>query len=677
MLLAPQPEPRQKQLTPIGLRSSAHINAPAADSVAAHSLLVLRISEFQIAWQEAWERSEMERWPQQSATLQQRRKLLAHCHPDNSPDNSPVPSKSARDSIRKVRIANNILQSHDSWYAVCPTWLLDSSQLAPDGSAGLDGELSAEERPRISELRQKLIQQLDDVARQYPRDGFLPAILLRFKLDQRDTDGAMQTVQQCGADKWWCQALLGYLQHRLGQRAEAEKTFLQMTESLSSQQRCKWDEISVFANGDGAKAYQARSCAEQATLNETFWWLTDPLYRVAGNERFVDHQARRVEMSIRELLAQDERHSWADDLSGGALQMLMLRYGMPALSQWATDSTDIGHNLYLTQRDSPENFPYTTFEYATNRVHTAPQWSTTLSPFTATINSWDISEFDSTSGKLDDKWWPAEHFTPLRPLVQFRDGQIALFRRQSRSLLAAAADTRHPAIADGQQFDVLMLRSTKPNALDSMAHKLLGANQTLAMRSIVPQAPAIVSIEAQGIRGTEMDARLRFGVVPPPPLDSMKAGELTMSDIAFIDIRSDSVTINRPNETLLDHMMGSLHFDKTNRRVGLYWESYGASASEEISVSVRIGTIVNVGTLQRIRIALRVSDDPRRSISQTWREPDENRGTRTLAGSIPTQQRTLSLNLSQLDPGEYALEITLQRPNGKVASTMRRFVIDQ
>ena len=76
-----------------------------------------------------------------------------------------------------------------------------------------------------------------------------------------------------------------------------------------------------------------------------------------------------------------------------------------------------------------------------------------------------------------------------------------------------------------------------------------------------------------------MDVRTRFGIVPPPPLDSMRQGDLELSDIALPDTKNDSVKIAEPDEGLLHHISGPMHFDAAHRRIGLYWQSYGVSAT--------------------------------------------------------------------------------------------------
>ena len=575
-------------------------------------------------------------------------------------------------------MSNSMIRSRSSWYAVCPSWLLGETDDEQNVPGGRDRVLPVSVKRRIVDLRARLIARLIAAAVQNPRDGWLSAEIIRFQLDHGDVNGALGTAASCGADAWWCDALLGYVRGRRGERAVAESVFVQMEDHMSPQQRCRWDDVSVFASEAEQKLYSATTCAAQATVNAQLWWLSDPMFRVRGNERLVEQQVRRVETAIRNSLAQDERHPWNEKFGGDALQALTLRYGAPSHYTWFGDTLDMSHTLgYLELRGTVGSPPYTTFEYAADRVHTVPTWSTVLAPFSASETSWNLSSHDTATGFVARDWWPIEHFKPVRPLIQFPETQVALFRRQSQSIVAAASQTRTAAIPASSVFDVLMLSSTSATHVDSLAQVAIRAGPALTMRAIVPVTPAIISIEGLGANGTAFDVRSRFGIVPPPPLDSMQAGDLELSDIAFLDTKSDSIRITEPDEALLDHMSGTLHLDANHRRVGLYWESYGVSATENVSVTVRVGTVIEVSALQRVGMLFRISDDPNRSITQRWSEPDANRGTRALQGPIPVQQRTLALNLSQLPPGEYAMEISMQRPAGKVASTTRRFTIDK
>lgn len=652
--------------------------APATDSAALHAGLVLSISEFQIAWQQAWQAAERARITSQGSGLADvRRVSLVHCHPDGKLDGALPAEKTVGDFMRRASASNQMIQSRTSWYAVCPSWLLDDTMDAQDAPGGRDGPLPASTRRRIVELRSRLITTLRAASTEQPTDGWIAGQLVRFELDRGDVDAALAAAQTCGAAAWWCDALTGYVRTRRSERAQAESLFVRMDASMPATQRCRWNSVAVFAAGDEQKAYNALPCARQAEWNARFWWLADPMFRERGNERWVEQQARRVETAIRGSLAQDEWHPWAEKYGGDALEALTLRYGMPSHFTWFGDTLDLSHTRgYLEKRGTVGSPPYTTFEYAANRIHTVPTWSTVLAPFAATASNWDLATRDATTGAIAADWWPTEHFKPARFVVQFPETQVALFRRQSQSIVAAAADTREAALPANALFDVLMLSSTGPTQLDSLAQVAMKVGPALTMRAPIPVTPTLISIEGLGANGTTFNVRTRFGVVPPPPLDSMHAGDLEISDIALLDTRGDAVAITEPDEALLDHMAGTLHLDAAHRRIGLYWESYGASATDTVSVSVRVGTIIEVTALQRVGMALRISDDPNRSITLRWSEPQANRGARTLEGPIPVQQRTLALDLSQLPPGDYALEITMQRPRGKAVSSTRRFTID-
>ncbi|MEP6835679.1 MAG: hypothetical protein ABJB74_19990 [Gemmatimonas sp.] len=672
MLLAPKPEPRLGPVTPTSVVT--------ADSAAAHALLVLNISEFQVAWQRAWQEVEANRMKLKGSGIGDLQKWsLVHCHPDGELEGVVPEVKNVKDSIRKVSALNTVIRSRNSWYAVCPSWMLDPSEDAQERPGGRDGVLTESVKRRVAGLRVRLVDKLVQASTQSPNDGWLWGQVIRFRLDQGDLDGALATARTCGAEPWWCEALLGYVQSRSGDRAAADSAYLRMEDKMTPQQRCRWDDVSVFGSQVEQKAYTAQSCTAQSQFNAQLWWLSDPLFRVAGNERLTEQQSRRVEVAIRSSLAQDEWHPWFDQYGGDALQTLTLRYGSPSHYTWFGDTLDLSHTTgYLELRGTVGSPPYTTFEYPADRVHVLPSWSAALLPFATPLTSWSLSVHDSVSGAIAGDWWPLEHFKPLRPLVQFRETQVALFRRQSQAIVATASTTKDAALPANAVFDVMMLSSIGPTAhVDSLAQVAMKPGPILAMRALVPVTPAIISIEGLGANGAGIDVRTRFGITPPPPLDSMREGELELSDIAFLDTKGDSVKITEPDESLLDHMSSSLHLDANHRRIGLYWESYGVSATDVVSVTVRVGTVVEISTLQRIGMAFRISSDPNSSITQAWSEPDANRGTKTLEGLIPVQQRTLALNLSQLPAGDYALEISMQRPGGKIASKTRRFTIDK
>jgi len=672
--------------------SVRHMASGAADSLATRARLTQSISEFHLAWQRAWRESEKARSANAlSDGLANRRSPFATCRPDAKPELLVTRKISTGDSLEFGLYQHRLIRSRQTWYAVCPTWLISTSvNNADDESRSLDGALIPAWRTRIHTLRDALLRQLDSAAIAWPADGWIAGFRTRFRIDQGDTIQALATARSCQSDAWWCAALLGYTYARQENAAEAERAFREMERVMPPAKRCQWDDVGELLPAIERKHYSTIGCKERLELNARFWWLADPYFRTAGNERWVEQHARRVRIVLLNALAQDERYVWSEKSGGDALAELVTRYGWPSYTAWLGDSADRVQTLYLASHASPRAAPYTTFEYTLDRVHTIPSWQTVLAPFTAGETSWFLAK-NNDDGLMTTDWWPDEHFRRARRLVQLGDVQTATLRRQSHIVLASAVELRHPAIklvvarpATGSgstpptspiTFDVMLLTSSAPNRVDSLAQVVARPGSAVAMRGLIGPGPALVSIEASASGGIPLDARVRFGVQPPVPLDSMKPREIALSDPVVIDLGEGKTDIRVPSEDLLDHMMGRVQLGATERRIGLYWESYGISATDTVTLSIRITSDAGLSAARRLGMAINVASNPNRSIEQRWTEPDAERGTRTLEGPVPVQMRTIVLNLSQLDPSPYIIEIRAETRDGRVAVSERRVVL--
>lgn len=368
----------------------------------------------------------------------------------------------------------------------------------------------------------------------------------------------------------------------------------------------------------------------------------------------------------------------------------MSRYGWPTYTAWLSDGADRLQTLYLASHDSPRVAPHTTFEYTLDRVHTIPSWQTVLSPFGATESSWFLTK-DNNDGTISTDWWPEEHFRRTRRLVQLAEAQTVMLRRQSQIVLASAVQLQHAAIRAAPRvalpgagnardaaplaFDVMLLTSTGPNRVDSLAQVIAHSGSTVAIRGLINPGPAVAAIEASTGGRSLLDARVRFGVRPPMPLDSMKSRDVALSEPAVLDLKDGKTDLSAPSEDLLDHMLGSVQLNAQTRRIGLYWESYGLSATDTVAISIRITSDAALSAARRLGIAVNVASHPNRSIEQRWTEPDAQRGTRTLEGPVPVQMRTIALNLSQLEPGPYVIEVRAETRDGRTAAAERRVVL--
>ena len=369
----------------------------ARDSLTTHARLALSITEFQAAWQRAWRESETTRHESSNGAAQLRlRTPLVHCHPTER-DSQFIQTYwyGNDDVVRQKNFQFAQIGSRNSMFAVCPTWLFaDPSPAAQDERFGRDAALLETMRVAMHDLRALLVSELDVAANNWPADGWITGQRVRFLFDQNDVPGAIAAADSCKAARWWCAALRGYAQARIDEIGPAETAFREMHRVMTPAQQCAWDDVRELLLPAERNAYTSLLCAARVSATEKFWWLSDPLLRVPGNERRVEHLVRRVEIALHSALEQDERYNWTERFGGDALTTLLLRYGWPGYTGWGGDYIDDDHTDYLETRSSPRTSPYTTFEYSIDRVHTLPPWSTVASPFSAPETSWSMSPDD-------------------------------------------------------------------------------------------------------------------------------------------------------------------------------------------------------------------------------------------------------------------------------------------
>ena len=371
----------------------------------------------------------------------------------------------------------------------------------------------------------------------------------------------------------------------------------------------------------------------------------------------------------------DERHPWDPEYGGDAMARLVERYGRPSYTAWGGAQTDVSHSGYLSGHRSVPVPPYTTMEYSLDRVQLTPSWAAAQNPFTMQATDWNLAG-ETADGVNQPGWWPHEHMRTSRRLVQLPEGQTAMFRRQSHIALFTSHRLRHPLTsADSQRFDVMLLTTTTPEHVDSLDQRNVRGGETVVLQSRILPAPRLLAVEAMGAGATRLDARIRYGIVPPPPLSAMAPREIAISDPALIDMNAAAADSPLPDESMLERLLGTVTLGPEQRRVGLYWETYGVDAGDTVIVSVSMTSVQDLGGLRRLGMALNVASDPRRSLQIRWTEPSPQHNTRTLTGPVPVQLRSLVLNMSQLSPGPYALTVSIERPGVGSASSQRRVVV--
>lgn len=660
-----------------------------SDSSQAHAKLRQSIAEFHVLWQADWRHSEEARAQVVGRSpLHVRRLPYIHCHAELK--SGDVFLAGFNEAVARPDSQFQPITSAASNFAVCPSWLFSSTVLsAREETHWRDAALLDIWRARSQRTRARLLRVLDSAGSASPSDPWISGQRVRFHVDQVDLDRARDAAQSCMGTRWWCAALQGFVAYRANRFAEADSLFSAMREAMPEDERCVWDDWpALLPPHERRDVRDEKTCGSAGEATARFWWLAQPLWRDAWNERRLEQEARRVSITLHQALAQDERFVWDARRGGDAIAEMMYRYGWPTYTAWGGRQVDVSHSQYLALEGNPPAAPYTTFEYAYGRAHTAPSAASFRSPFESEASAWHVTRQNSLGAYIVD-WWPHEHFLPLRPLVDLPAGQSVQFRRQNQILEAAAmtlqASSLRPAssadvTSADSLIDLLLMSSRAPGSVDSIALVTVKSGAVVRFREMIAAAPQILSMEARCQQSRCGDARWRFGVQPPPTLSTMRRGEVAISAPAILSVPNVSTPANarifdQPREDLLDLLHPTTHLAAGERRIGVYWESYGLDAGDTVIVAIRVGLDTTLSRMRRVGVALGVASDPSSEVTVQWTEPNAARSTRTLAGPIPVQLRSVLLDLSPLKPGTYTLEVSAQRPRGTPVRAGQKIIL--
>jgi hypothetical protein len=156
---------------------------------------------------------------------------------------------------------------------------------------------------------------------------------------RRDRRALDVLLDACAAGTWTCDAMHGMLQHRLGDIVAAERHFARMLAAMPAADACHWRMLPLLPRD--------RCGASDPATDSLMWWLGDPLWLEAGNDRWTEHLARQVLTELflqqRHALSRDrfssERTRTNRDWSAELSRVRWLRYGIFTVAVWADSET--------------------------------------------------------------------------------------------------------------------------------------------------------------------------------------------------------------------------------------------------------------------------------------------------------------------------------------------------
>lgn len=705
------------------------------DTAAVHGALRKSIEKFQNEWRSVWRKVEVKRhnninlsrirgwgvrsdgiieepkWPGDRETMnftpELRRYLAILCNIDSPSDAQIeyIKSRKATDigskgqfkaqplgvnaAGEKPTLRSSVFQSELSFLSpriitpspnygsICPAWIPIDERLPLDEGEAIDLALPPNSREPLRRERELLIATLAAARTKYPTDEWIIGQHFRFLIDQRSPTRALEAARSCGGSKAFCSRLTGMAFEAMGRTVDAEAAF-RHADSVSARTLpadslgCIHSETLMLLRPGDRNAVLRGTCDEQTKFVDRMWWLADPMWSIAGNERYVQHESRRTHGSLRAVLDRDERYTWARLGGGEAFRELIVRYGWPGYTYWPGIQLEEEINKVRENPARPRvaTPPYTAVEYSSDRSALIPAIGAIFDPFNAKPEQWDLR---LREGASIDTWWPQEHMMLWTKLYLLESGQQAQWRRDTSVVFGMVVHKPLFSLDTGARgpSTVALAASTDPHNVRLIWKSVINAGESLRMDGEISPTPQVLSAEIHARTQREPAQRLRWGMTPVPALRDMKAGEVALSEPVFMYMTSrDDITPNTQSAALL-FMTGTLDLNRTDT-LALFWESYGFSPDDSAEFQLRVNRVDGGSVARRVGSFLGVAPDLRDSVSIKWSEPNARNGASLTRGIKPIIGRSVALDLRALPAGQYVVSIEMRSKSG-VAKNERAF----
>jgi hypothetical protein len=638
------------------------VAAPRANTLPTESLVRARVDSairrFQLEWRDAWgeTRGQDVRVAAYDNPLEARLRLLAlHCHwIETNPRLTP-------------HLITGSVRSH----ATCPIWLPENAAKINDERRGIDGALTLTRRWRVRELRRHLRLLLDTAAMQLLGDDRIAAQRVRFAIDDGDQLGAVKAAAACERPDGYCGMLRGLVLFRAARIAQADSAFLDAIALMPTTERCAWNDVSVLLEPEMRQRYASTPCAERAEFDARFWWLTDPLWLEPGNERRAEQYARKTLVTLLAPLGEDERQHWRPEKGGEAVAESLLRYGWPTQMWWNGYLTDQGHDNWLSRTAGADTAqPYVVREYSRDRLHTVPSAAALQAPLQAKATDWTLDGL-----RADANWWPREHYgRDLGAIVQLLPGQSGMLRRRSttRFVLATDLDAARLTRRAGESVRATLFASHTASNLRSAGEFDARVGRPLVVDAAFDQGPVLLGVEIPGDLRTAA-VRSRFSADIVAPLGAL-AGAKAVSQPLLIEPPADGVGALTA-EAAVARMYGSTSLARV-RRIGVYWEAYGFSATDTMEIALALSREDRPGIFERVSGGFGLWGEEGGRADIRWTEvPGGGRTIVRMEGNVLVQMRSVALDLRRQRAGRYRLEVSMKTPGGIAVVNERTLVL--
>lgn len=359
-----------------------------------------------------------------------------------------------------------------------------------------------------------------------PGDNWIAGQRIRYMIESGEDSAAVSVARSCSPPRWYCKVLLGYALHASERYADAAAAFDSALAEMPAPERCRWNDISVLLDDGARDSYDQLPCGQRDSVEKRFWDLAQPSFAVGGNDRRTEHFSRVLLADLSEDAANAYGLVWGPDM-----RELLIRYGEPLWysGTWPTGSgasrTPIGHNKVPS------------FHFAADMEGDSARW-------------------DAHAPMARERYAP-----PYMDTLTNLDAQFAMMKRGDSALVVAiyadpARDTTNTETLLGIGGGAISDTAPTTHRPGHVRRARTGWKGVMvAMEEFNP--------------ARRSDARRREWLEPPPHVRG--APDLSTLLLFSADTSAHVETLN----DALAHALTANDLRGT-RRLGLYWEVYGA-----------------------------------------------------------------------------------------------------
>jgi hypothetical protein len=476
------------------------------------------------------------------------------------------------------------------------------------------------EANQITRRRAELLATLDALGQRHPGDDWIAGMRVHYRIDGKSPSSADSVARTCAATRWWCLALVGYADHKLGRTAAAESAFVAALGEMPDSTGCKWRDIAVLLPSNTRNYYEKLSCEARRPVEDRYWLLSRPQLAGDANDWRTEFYVRRVLTTLYRQATSTLQGAWGRDN-----EELLLRYGWPI--GWRRSQTAYGSMLDVSVT---EYHPVPSYNFA-------PDEALYDTSATAQNDGWDLQ------ARLPEARYSPRLVGNVAPVAM----QVARFRRGDSVLVVSAHAAAHDSL--GAAADAVLAVALH----DGTTRRAVADGRIGHARLMVESFPVLAGIEITDTT-THTLARARALLRVPDHSVGLALSDLLLFRAGENAPESIDAALEAavPGDTL-----------SRSRPIGIYWETYGiAESGESFDVGVTVERIDRSwfrGAKQLLRLA-----QPDNPLRLRWNDARPGTPGRPIS-------RAISLDLANQSPGKYRITVGLIRADGSVVASTR------